>query len=126
MSSGYSSQSYLLASATQSVAENATNQVVSKVFRIPADGRLEFRADLTAANTAGGSPTAMLQTSHDGETWVDGKTTTVADGNVAINYLPNVAGDQAYLPLCPLGRIAITTGAGVSVDITEVFVAEPR
>jgi hypothetical protein len=126
VASAYTSQYVLKNSTTQDVAENATKQVVSAVFPISAHDSMAFRADLTAASTTGGTPTVMLQTSHDQSTWVDGKAVNVADGNVAVNYLPTVAGDQAYMPLRCWGRFAVTTGAGVSVSITKILVATSR
>lgn len=125
MASSYTSQSVLLGNTSQAVAAEATKQVVSVVFPISAFDAIAFRADLTAESTTG-TPTVMLQTSHDKETWVDGKTTNVADGNVAVNYLPNVAGDQAYLPLRAWGRFAVTTAAGVETTISKILVSTSR
>ncbi len=121
MSSGRKPRSVLLAGATQAVLASATKQVVSAVFPITFEARLAFRADLTFASTAGGSPTVMLETSQDGVTWNDGKAVTVADGQVKVAYLPNVAGDQTYMPLQGLGRLSVTTAGGVSTSCTAAI-----
>jgi hypothetical protein len=126
MSSGHTSKNRVKAGTAQAVGASATKQVVSDVFRIENNSRKEFRADATAASTTSSSGiTLILQTSHDGSTWVDGKSTTISgDGNITVNYLPNVAGDQAYLPLRPLGRFVVTTGSGDAVTISALWVAE--
>jgi hypothetical protein len=122
MASGYTSKSVLLRNTAQVVGASATKTVVSSVFPITADDSTHFRADLTAS-VSSGTCSYMLQTSQDGTTWVDGKVISIAaDGNIAINYLAEVAGDQTYLPLRPLGRFAVTTAgaSGVTVDAIRV------
>jgi hypothetical protein len=120
MGIGYTSKSILLGSVAQVVPASQTKQVISPVFAISAEDSLDFRADVTAASTSG-TTSIMLQTSHDGVTWIDGKVVTVADGNVAITYLDTVAGDQTYLPLRPLGRLAVTTAAASGTTISNAL-----
>jgi hypothetical protein len=119
---GYTSRSQLLQATSQAVAASQTNQVVSEVFTLTSADASRFRADLTAESTTG-TVTVMLQSSHDGTTWIDGKDVSVADGTVTVNYLPEVAGDQTYLPLPPLGRFAVTTAGASGTTISAIRVA---
>lgn len=123
MASGYTSENVLLNAASQAVAASQTKQVVTNTFHISADDADAFRLDLTVSGHSG-TVTAILQFSHDNSTWIDGKSGSVTgDGNFAIIYNPNVAGDQAYLPLPPRGRVAITTAGASGATVTAAWKA---
>jgi hypothetical protein len=93
---------------------------------ISADDADSFRADLTISGHSG-TVSAYLQMSHDGTTWIDGKSVSISgNGNAAIVYNLNVAGDQAYMPLAPICRIAITTAGASGATVDAAWVATRR
>lgn len=122
MGIGYTSQSVLKAGAAVTIGSSVTKQACSDVFRITAEDSLAFRADLTAASTTG-TCSVMLQTSFDGSAWVDGKVVSISDGTVSVAYLPEVSGDQTYLPLRPLGRLVLTSSTTSGTTISAAIKA---
>lgn len=105
------------------VGASATNTVVSQVFRIWDSGRRNLRIKVTAASgTYATGITAKLQHSSGlSDTFITTtKSVTIsANGDFYLTLNVEVAGDQAEMPLMPLGRVAITTGAGDAVTITS-------
>jgi peptidoglycan hydrolase-like protein with peptidoglycan-binding domain len=83
------------------------------------------RVDITASGvTVVGSISVILQHSSDGIIWTSTKTAAVAaNGQVSLQFLDTVAGDQTHLPLRPLLRlVATTTDAGDEVTISYAVV----
>ena len=102
------------------VIASQTNQVISEIESIGNGMALRVEIGAAAATTTvTNSIVAKLQTSLGNNVWVDAKTVTIDDGSEFYTILlnPNVAGDQAFLPLGPLIRVVITTGVG---DITTI------
>jgi hypothetical protein len=128
---GYRPFEKLLSGRMQTLGASVTKQVVSEEFAITSGGALHLRVDIAAQSvTPGAGITFGLQhTSGNNsvavETWFDTKTVAItADGVFSMTFLVEVAGDQAYLPLCPKGRIVVSTGAGSVVNITSVRIVQ--
>jgi hypothetical protein len=116
--SGYTSESVLLQAAAQVLGASVTKQVVSNVFHFSAEDSLYSVFEITSSGRSG-TVTAYLQTSLDGTTWSDTKTVTVNANAVYLKISANdTTNDIDYVPLRPLGRLAVTTAgaSGVSVD----------
>lgn len=117
----------VLKKASQAVAASQTNQVVSDLFKIADPAYLIIDITVNPAVVATGI-TAKLQDSMDNTLWVDKKTVSItavsSDTLFVIKLLPDVAGDQASLPLRPTGRIVVSTGAGDSCTIKSVKVLQ--
>jgi hypothetical protein len=128
---GYRPYEKLLSGKPQVVGASATKQIVSEEFAITSGGALHLRIDVAALSvTAGAGITYTLQHSSGVdqlgvEYWLDAKSASItADGVVSLTFLVELAADQTYLPLCPKGRIVVTTGAGSAVTINSVRVVE--
>ena len=127
MTEGHYTKNVLLNGAAQVVGESVTAQAVSNEFRINAEDSLNFRMSiLTTTSTVAVGITAKLQHSWDGgATWFAvGSRAQVAitgDDSFEISLVVTDTSDAAQLPLYPLGRLVIDTGAGDAVTITEIW-----
>ncbi len=125
---GHSARDILKDDTTQSVAASATDQVVSiSRFNLSHEDSLHLRIDAVVANTAGGTPVMKLQTAYtkDGP-WFDSKTINLANGNIELKITEADSSDATYLPLRSNARVVVSTGAGVSCDITALKKSERR
>ena len=118
----YNSSNIILGGAsTISVAENATNQVISEPTTITskdAEGLLAIIE--TSAAVAGAGITVTLQ-----QAYKSSKTFISATSTVAISAAGEALLAYSWLPgtnnlLLPVVRLVITTGAGASCTITSV------
>lgn len=126
---GYFVEDILLDSAGVTKGASVTAEAISKAFHISAGGSLNIRIDLVADTfTAGAGITFKLQTSSgvdkDGvQNWIDasGNVSITAAGSysLALN-IEDVTNDEQYLPLRPMGRVVITTGAGSAVTVERL------
>lgn len=128
MSDGYKSVSMLLAGAAQAVAQSQTNQAVTKSFMMSSEDSLFFLAKIkTSSTTVAAAITAKLQESYDGSTWEDvgspANVSITGDGTFEISLNNGVAADAAVLPTWQHCRVVVTTGAGDSVTIDNVWVS---
>ena len=128
MARAYISENQVL-SPNITVGSSETNTVVSKLFAISHEGSRNLRLKVTAANvTAGAGVTLKLQhASGDADTFITTTKSTSITGNGDFYLTLNVevSGDQAELPLMPLARAVITTGAGgATAKITSVNVVQ--
>jgi len=137
MANGYFSENMLLKSGGVTLGASVTAEQVSKLFHITAQGALNLRVDVVCDTvTAGAGITWKLQTSSgvnkDGaQDWQDfGAPTTVnvaaaGSTSLALN-VQDVTNDEAYLPLRPLARIVMTTGAGSKVTVERISVMQAK
>lgn len=120
----------LMKATVQSVGASETNTVLgAKQFGVSDGSRL--RIDMIAsAFTLGAGITLKLQVSpgldaNGAAIWVDAKTAAVtATGATTITLNPEVAGDQAFLPLPTIARVVVTTGAGSALTVIHVNVLQ--
>lgn len=88
-----------------------------------------FRVDIVlSAVTVVGAISLILQHSSDGTNWANTKTAVVTTSGVQeIKFLPNVAGDQAFMPIKPLIRlVATTTNAGDTFTVDSLLLMVER
>lgn len=118
---GYTYKSVLLDGTAQAVAESATDQVISEVFRITAADSLNIVFDIKASAVTG-TVTLKLQDSVDGQNWYDKKTVDVSATTKTTLKLTQVdsTNDAAHLPLRCLGRLVATTAGGEDITISEL------
>ena len=137
MANGHYADDILLGGSSLVVGASQTALPISKEFHVTAQGALNFRVDLVADTvTAGAGISWKLQTSSgvdkDGNRdWVDfGAPTTVsiaAAGSTSLaGNVQDTTNDEAYLPLRPLGRIVITTGAGSAVTVERLSLMQAK
>lgn len=84
-----------------------------------------FRCDIVvSAITVATAVTAKLQHRFSSaQDWVDAKTLALTTTGIkSISLLDTVVADQTHLPLRPLARVVVTTGAGDSLTVTAVWV----
>ncbi len=125
MSNGWSPEEFRLAE-TKAVIANTADQVVSKEFKLTAQGAKSIVIIATASAVAGGTITLKLQTATD-SVWVDSKTFTIAAaGKAYLKLLCEAAADQTYLPLLAKGRIVATTPAAVTGTFTGMEVLQGK
>jgi hypothetical protein len=108
------------------VLASQTKQVISEVERIGNGMALRVEVGAAAATTTvTNAITVILQTSMGNDVWVDCDTVSIDDNSEYYTILlnPNVAADQAFLPLGPLIRVVITTGVADITTIGYVMVA---
>lgn len=130
MSIGYTAKNVVKNGESVEVGASQTNFVVSgegaqDSFNIQIPFLTSFRLDLVcSAVTVTTAITAKLQTRFSSqESWVDSKTASITGNGVAtISLLDTVAGDQSFLPLRPLARVVITTGASDAVTVDAIWV----
>lgn len=128
MSDGYSFKNELIRGSSVTIGASATNTVVSNVFRITASDSLYFLAKLKSTTTTSTTGiTAKLQESYDGSTWEDvgnrAQVTITTNGTWEISLIATDSSDAAQLPLWPLGRLVVSTGADDAVTITECWIS---
>ena len=122
-------ESKLLQGASQAVTASQTDQAVSEEWT---PTNLDCERIVIAVKAADRSVTNAiswtLEMSPDGGiTWVDAKASAVtisANGWSYMRLNPEVSADQAYLPLLPLLRVTVTSGASDSITITDVRVLQ--
>lgn len=129
MSSGYTSENVLKSTTAGTVGASATNQELTKpFFNAHWDSLYQVIDVHVTASTVAVGITAKLQDSQDGINWFDKKTVAitavVTETAFTIKLLPDVAGDQTYLPLRPIGRVVITSGAGDSATVSKIMRTE--
>lgn len=126
MSNAYRSYDVLKKDRAAAVTQNTAITAISEPFNITGRGRERCRFSVqVSAATVAVAITITLQHSPDGgTTWVSTKTASMSSGagftHITLN--PEVAADQSHLPLLPLARLCITTGAGDSCTLTAVRV----
>lgn len=123
--SGYTTKNVLKELTAQSVAANASAQLVSAdQIHVFAEDSLHFRVDVAiSAIVVATGISLILQHSYNGSDWDNAKTVALTTtGRKALTMLVEVAADQAILPLRPLCRLVVTTGAGDSVTISGVYI----
>lgn len=105
-----------------------TNTVVSKLFPITQLGSRNLRIKVTAASsTVATGITAKLQhaPSYDDTFVTTTKSVSITgNGDFYLTLNVEVSGDQAEMPLMPIGRVVVTTGVGDAVTITAVDVMQ--
>jgi hypothetical protein len=117
-----------LYAAGASVGASATNQAITKSFAVSDQDSRTISIDIkySTATVATGI-TAKLQSSFDnGTTWIDSATVAITAGsNTYKSIVLDIAkaADQTYLPLRPLARVVVSSGAGDSATITSVMVS---
>jgi len=133
--SGYIPQDVLLNKTAQVVGASATDQVVSKEFRISANGAKFLVVDLVvSAITVSAGIDFELQTTagvdHLGnEKWIaTGKAAVAltAVGMKTLSFNNGLAADAAFLPLRPKARVVVTSGAGDTVTVANVFISQEQ
>lgn len=100
---------------------SVTKQPLSLPTPVTADGAIHLVAAAKVSSFTG-SPVLLLQTSVDGSTWTDLKSSTVsATGVVTVSLAIEKAGDQTYLPLLSQVRLVGTTAGGEALVISDVW-----
>lgn len=113
----------LLDKTAQAVPEETTAQVVSEVFNIYDNRYLLIDIVASDVTDTTGITAVFQDKSGTGSTWTTKKSVAIeANGQVSISLMPEVAGDQTYLPLRKQGRVVITTGADDEVTIDSIVV----
>lgn len=121
MANGFASPEVLLNGATQTVGASASNQVVSKIYRLQNQDSLYHRVDIKAGAVTG-APVAKLQHTFNGIDWFDAKTVVLVTGTTnTLTFMPEVVGDQAYLPLRTEARIVVSSAGGEAASITSIL-----
>jgi len=115
--------------SSQSLDAGVTAKAVSHNFGISDRGSLNLLIRLQVESaTASSGVSAIFQQSPDGVRWTNVKTvaitTTAVQADFFIRMMAEVAADQAYLPLCPVGRIVCTTGSGDAVVFSLIEVIQ--
>lgn len=129
----WTSKEILLNNTEIAVGASETNTVISEVLRITGDPRyllVKVRAP-AADTTVTNAITVTLQTSSGvhattgAHTWETSKTLSINDSsdNYYLRLLPDVSGDQSFLPLGPFIRLVITSGVSDTTDIESVVVS---
>lgn len=97
-------------------------------FKVTAGGACDgLRLDVViSAVTVVGSISLIIQHSSDSTNWETMKTNTISAAGVStFKFLPNIAGDQTYMPLKHLIRlVATTTNAGDTFTIDNVLLMQ--
>ena len=122
----WSSISVLKDGENQVIGASETDTVISKTFRVT-DPRYII-VDVTAASvTASTGITVKLEDSSGDDVWntkgAEGNVAIPTNGTFSIKLLIENTSDQAELPLRPLGRLTITTGASDAATITDLKVS---
>lgn len=115
-------------SLPQIVGASQTDLAISSTFPISHAGSLNLLVALQFSGvTAGAGITAKLQSSATEENWLDANSVSVtANGWFYIRINIQVSADQAKLPLCNLGRIVLTTGAGSAATVDAIYIQQGR
>lgn len=107
-----------------------TNEPISDRFGVTSGGATTMRVDIDVSGvTQIGIITISLQDSSDGSTWETKKASAAitADGQATISLLPQLAGDQTYLPLRQHARLVLTTTtAGDAATIDQIRVSQTK
>lgn len=112
------------------IGASETNTALTNVFPISAQDSRTITVDIVYDDAVAATGiTAKLQTTFDnGTNWIDSGTVAIT-GAVATTTVKTIdldiaiAGDQALLPLRARGRVVISSGAGDSATIDEVWVS---
>jgi hypothetical protein len=129
VSDGYKSKNYALRGAAKSVGASETATVVSDVFPISSRDSLDILIKIKcSAVTSTTGITAKLQESwNGGSDWEAvgnrAQATVTGNGTVEISLIHTDTSDAAQLPLWPLGRIVVDSGADDAVTVDEVWVS---
>jgi peptidoglycan hydrolase-like protein with peptidoglycan-binding domain len=132
---GYQAKKVLKNRTSQAVAASQTNQVVSDVFALTAEGATRgLRIDIhVSAITVAAAITAQLQHAVDADSDFAAPDNSVSKVSLtgataawfSIPLSATDADDDALFPLRPIARIVVTTGAGDSVTIDDIRVSQP-
>ncbi len=125
--SGYTSKNVRANIGSVAVAASQTDSEIAPSFSIRGDLSRGIVIDIEASVvTVGAGITAKLQVRQSNEqAWIDSKTVSItATGTSSIKLLDTVAADQTHLPLRPVARLVVTTGAGSAITIDKIFVLE--
>lgn len=109
------------------VGASQTDVEIGPAFAIRGDLITAFLVDIeSSAFTLGAGITVKLQVrSSNLQAWADSKTASAtAVGTTTIKLLDTIAGDQTFLPLKPQARVVVTTGAGSSITVSNIFALE--
>ena len=100
--------------------------VTGKISITAADATDGMIIDITAGSTTvAAGITAKLQSRFSATGgWEDSKTVSITgDDTFTIKLLPQVTGDQQYIPLRPEIRVVVSSGAGDAATISSVRVS---
>ena len=110
------------------VAASQTNKVVSKVFSVSMEGSRHMRVKVTTSATtvAAAINFKLQQATGEADTFITTtkSTSITGNGDFYLTLNAEVSGDQAELPLMPIARIVVTTGAGDAVTIDNVKIMQ--
>ena len=110
-------------------ASETDTPVTDKISITAADATDGMIIDITASSVtdagADSSIIAKLQSRYSATGgWEDSKTVVIAGNDTyTIKLLPQVSGDQQYLPLRPEIRVVVSSGAGDAATISSVRVS---
>jgi hypothetical protein len=125
MSNGWYTDDQVLVAGV-AIPASQTNAPVSKEFKITAGGALNMAVAIVASAVTG-TVDLKLQSSVNGQDWVDAKATTIAAPGVAyIKLLASAAADQPALPLLGKGRIVATTAGGEAITVSSIVVLQAK
>ncbi len=122
--SGFTSKQVAIEGA---VGASVTDQPISENFAIRGSFLTAFLIDIEVGSvTVAAGITAKLQVRQSGnQDWIDSKTVDIdGDGTFTISLLDTVTADQEFLPLRPVGRVVVTTGAGDAVTVNKIYVLD--
>ena len=115
--------SILLQDTSKVIGASITAQVVSDVFNIYDNRYLLIDVVASAVTSTTGITARFQDKSGTGTTWNTKKTVAITiAGMVSISLLPEVAADQAHLPLRKQGRVVVTTGVDDAVTMDSIIV----
>lgn len=115
---------------SQAVAISQTNQVVSNVYEVSADGALHLAFEITAASVSGTGAAVKIQDSIDGTNFADvdatnAKVTISGAGRFRLAMSVQNSNFASKMPLGRKIRFVCTTGGSDAVTITRVLVQQP-
>lgn len=129
MSDGYKTKNYIKRGQSVVVGASETDTIVTDPWSVSSQDSLYTLIKLKCTTvTVAAAITAKLQHSWDGGTTWEAvgnraQVTVTADGVFLISVISTDTSDAAQLPLWPLARLTLTTGAGDAATVTEVWVS---
>jgi hypothetical protein len=116
--------------ASQAVANSQTDQVVSNVFEVNAEGAKHLTFQITAASVSGTGAVCKIQQSLDGSNFSDVDATNAivtlnANGRFILAMSVHNSDFATKMPLGRKIRFVVTTGGSDAATITRVLVQQP-
>jgi len=121
----HSPKQLLLGRANQVVGNNKTAQVISDILHLSDEQclHLTYFVSCSAATLDSSTVDVLVQHSFDQVTWTTIKTISIsaASDNIGRFRIEDAVADQAFMPLYPFLRFAVTTGDGSGHVTTATF-----